>query len=138
MNRPSCDRAPSGEPSERPATNAPDPGEGSARLNYIYLWLGTVIGVGGQWLLKAGAGAPELVSQLLSPMTFAGLVLYGAATVCYLIAIRRIPITVAFPSISLSYIVILAMGVMVFGESLSVGKIAGTVLIMGGVWLLNR
>ena len=112
--------------------------QNSTRLHYIFLWSGIVIGVGGQWLLKAGAGASDLMSQLLSVKTLAGLVFYGAATVCYLIAIRRIPITVAFPSISLSYIVILALGVIVFGESLSTGKIVGTALIMGGVWLLNR
>jgi multidrug transporter EmrE-like cation transporter len=110
----------------------------SLRLHYVFLWSGIVIGVGGQWMLKAGAAAPDLLSQLLSASTIAGLVLYGAATVCYLIAIRRIPITVAFPSISVSYIVILAMGVIVFGESLSLAKLAGTGLIMAGVWLLNR
>lgn len=110
----------------------------SLRLHYVFLWTGIVIGVGGQWMLKEGAGAPDIVQQLLAPATLAGLVLYGAATVCYMLAIRRIPITVAFPSISLSYVVILAMGVIVFGESLSVAKIVGTGLIMGGVWMLNR
>ena len=119
-------------------TSAPDSNAGSARLNYIYLWSGIVIGVGGQWLLKAGAGAPDLVSQLLSVSTILGLGFYGVSAICYLVAIRRIPITVAFPSISMSYIVILAMGIFVFGESLTPGKIAGTALIMGGVWLLNR
>lgn len=112
--------------------------QSSARLHHVFLWSGILIGVGGQWLLKAGASAPDLISQLLSFTTLGGLVLYGAATVCYLIAIRRIPITVAFPSISLSYIVILALGVAVFGESLGVGKIVGTACIVGGVWLLNR
>lgn len=108
------------------------------RLHYAALWLGIVIGVGGQWMLKAGAGAPDVMSQLLAPATLVGLVFYGAATVCYMIAIRRIPITVAFPSISVSYVVILAMGVIVFGESLTVGKVVGTALIMSGVWMLNK
>ena len=108
------------------------------RLHYLALWGGIVIGVGGQWMLKAGAASPTLIGQLLAPATLVGLALYGAATVLYMIAIRRIPITVAFPSISVSYVVILAMGVIVFGEGLTVGKVAGTALIMGGVWMLNR
>lgn len=108
------------------------------RLHYVFLWTGIVIGVGGQWMLKAGAGAPDIVHQLLAPATLVGFVLYGAATVCYMLAIRKIPITVAFPSISVSYVVILAMGVIVFGESLSIAKIVGTGLIMVGVWMLNR
>lgn len=105
---------------------------------YVFLWSGIVIGVGGQWLLKAGAGAPDFWAQMLSPTTLVGLALYGAATLAYMIAIREIPIAVAFPSISVSYIVILALGVIVFGESLSVGKVIGTGLILGGVWTLNR
>ena len=108
------------------------------RLEYVFLWSGILIGVGGQWLLKTGAGAPDIVSQVLAPATLVGLMFYGAATVCYMQAIRKIPITVAFPSISLSYIVILVLGVIVFGESLSAAKVAGTGLIMAGVWLLNR
>ncbi len=116
----------------------PVPSKNSLRLHYVFLWTGIVIGVGGQWMLKEGAGAPDLVSQFLAPATLIGFVLYGAATGCYLLAIRKIPITVAFPSISLSYIVILAMGVVVFGESLSLAKLAGTALIMAGVWLINR
>ncbi len=114
------------------------PSKDSLRLHYVFLWTGIVIGVGGQWMLKEGAGSPDIVHQLLAPATLVGLVLYGAATVCYMLAIRRIPITIAFPSISLSYVVILAMSVIVFGESLSIAKIAGTALIMGGVWMLNR
>ena len=105
---------------------------------YVFLWSGIVIGVGGQLMLKAGAGAPDFLSQVLSPATLVGLLLYVGATLAYLIAIREIPIAVAFPSIAVSYVVILALGVIVFGESLTVGKVIGTVLILGGVWTLNR
>jgi multidrug transporter EmrE-like cation transporter len=105
---------------------------------YVFLWSGIVIGVGGQMMLKAGAGAPSFWAQILSPSTIIGLLLYVAATLAYLIAIREIPIAVAFPSIAVSYVVILALGVIVFGESLTIGKVIGTALILGGVWTLNR
>ncbi|HLG45163.1 MAG TPA: EamA family transporter [Reyranella sp.] len=106
--------------------------------HYFSLWLGILTGVGGQMLLKAGAGAPDFVAQLTDWHTLIGLGLYGAATVCYLIAIRRIPLSVAFPSISLSYIVVMIIGGIVFGEAVTVAKIAGVVLIGVGVWVLNR
>ena len=105
---------------------------------YLALWLGILTGVGGQMLLKAGASAPDFFAQLLDWHTLVGLGFYGAATVCYLIAIRRIPLSVAFPSISLSYIVVVIIGGIVFGEAVTVAKIAGVVLIGVGVWVLNR
>lgn len=106
--------------------------------HYIYLWTGIVIGIGGQGLLKAGAGAPDFSSQMLSPATWAGLVCYGAATLMYMMAIRVIPIAVAFPSISVSYIVVLLVGVVAFDEHLSAAKVAGVAMIGAGVWVLNR
>ena len=106
--------------------------------HYFSLWLGILTGVGGQMLLKAGASAPDFAAQLVDWHTLVGLALYGAATVCYLIAIRRIPLSVAFPSISLSYIVVLLIGGIVFGEAVTTGKVAGIVLIGAGVWVLNR
>ena len=70
--------------------------------------------------------------------TLVGLGLYGVTSVGYLIAIRRIPLSVAFPSISLSYVVVMIIGGIVFGEAVTVAKIAGVVLIGVGVWVLNR
>ena len=109
-----------------------------ASLHYASLWLGILIGVGGQMLLKAGAGAPDFQAQMLGWRTLAGLALYGAATVCYMVAIRRIPLSVAFPSISLSYVAVLGFGAIVFGETITIGKIGAIVLIGAGVWVLNR
>jgi small multidrug resistance pump len=102
------------------------------------MWLGIVIGVGGQMLLKAGAGAPDLMAQMTDWRTLVGLALYAAATLCYMVAIRRIPLSIAFPSISLSYIVVLAFGAIVFGEAVTIGKIGGIAMISAGVWVLNR
>ena len=57
--------------------------------HYLYLWTGIVIGIGGQALLKAGAGAPDFASQILSLTTVAGLACYGAATLMYMMADRK-------------------------------------------------
>ena len=106
--------------------------------HYLYLWTGIVIGIGGQALLKAGASAPDFASQIFSLTTVAGLACYGAATLMYMMAIRVIPIAVAFPSISMSYVVVLLVGATLFGEHLSAAKVAGVVMIGAGVWVLNR
>ncbi len=107
-------------------------------MYYAALGLGILAGIGGQMLLKAGASAPDLVSQLFRPSTLAGLALYGSAAFLYIIALRKIPVSVAFPSVSLSYAIIAALGHYLFGEPFGLKQIGGIVLIVGGVALINQ
>ena len=105
---------------------------------YVALAIGILTGIGGQLLLKAGADAPDFVSQLLRPSTLCGLALYGSAAFLYLIALRKIPVSVAFPSVSLSYAIVAVLGHFLFGEPFGIKQIGGIVLIMGGVVLINQ
>ena len=75
-------------------------------IYYVVLGIGILTGIGGQMLLKAGADAPTLVGQLLRPSTLLGLALYGSAAFLYIFALRKIPVSVAFPSVSLSYAIV--------------------------------
>jgi small multidrug resistance pump len=105
---------------------------------YVALGIGILAGIAGQMLLKAGADAPDFVSQLLRPSTLAGLALYGSAAFLYLIALRKIPVSVAFPSVSLSYAIVAVLGYFLFGEPFGIKQIGGIALIMGGVVLINQ
>src|SRR5260370_42384622 len=73
---------------------------------YVALGIGIVAGIAGQILLKTGADSPDFVSQILRPSTLCGLALYASAAFLYLIALRKIPVSVAFPSVSLSYAIV--------------------------------
>jgi small multidrug resistance pump len=105
---------------------------------YVALGIGILAGIAGQILLKTGADAPDLVSQILRPSTLAGLALYGSAAFLYIIALRKIPVSVAFPSVSLSYAIVAVLGHFLFGEPFGIKQIGGIVLIMGGVALINQ
>ena len=105
---------------------------------YTALGLGIVAGIAGQMLLKAGADAPDFASQLLRPSTLAGLALYGSAAFLYIFALRKLPVSVAFPSVSLSYAIVAVLGHYLFGEPFGLKQIGGIVLIMGGVALINQ
>ena len=105
---------------------------------YVALGIGILAGIAGQMLLKAGADAPDFVSQLMRPSTLAGLALYGSAAFLYIIALRKIPVSVAFPSVSLSYAIVAVLGHFLFGEPFGIKQIGGIVLIMGGVVLINQ
>jgi multidrug transporter EmrE-like cation transporter len=95
----------------------------------------------GQVLLKSGASgavAAEggFIHQLFRLPTMVGLVCYGGAALLYIIALRRIPMSVALPCTAASYVVIAIVGWAMFGESLGPAKIAAIGLIAAGVALL--
>ena len=105
---------------------------------YVALATGILIGVAGQALLKAGAHGDTLLQQFFSVPTIAGLALYFAAALCYMYALRRIPVSVAFPSVSLSYVLVALLGFWLYGEALTVPKLAGILLVCSGVFLITR
>lgn len=107
-------------------------------LSIAALAIGILLGVVGQMLLKAGASGDTLLKQFLSPQSILGLGLYFAAAVCYMYALRKLPVSVAFPSVSLSYVIVALLAYWMMGESLGPLKLAGIALICGGVFLITR
>ncbi|MSO77908.1 MAG: multidrug transporter [Alphaproteobacteria bacterium] len=106
-----------------------------------YLWLGAAIalGCGGQLLLKAGTvDTADFAAQLLRPPTLVGLLLYGLSALAYMVALRRIPVSVAFPSVALSYAVVALMGHWLWQEPFGWPQIGGLVLISAGVILIHQ
>lgn len=105
---------------------------------YAALAGGIVTGIAGQLLLKAGAGAESFFQQLFKPQTVIGLFLYVVAAFLYILALRKIPVSVAFPSVSLSYAIVAVLGHFLYNEPFGLPQIAGLALIVGGVALINQ
>jgi multidrug transporter EmrE-like cation transporter len=105
---------------------------------YGVLGVSILAGIAGQILLKVGSDAPDFWSQLFRVPTIVGLAFYAAAALLYIIALRKIPMSVAFPSVSLSYAIVAVVGHYAFGEPFGLKQVAGIVLIMGGVALINQ
>ncbi|PZW39847.1 multidrug transporter EmrE-like cation transporter [Humitalea rosea] len=107
---------------------------------WIALGAAICVSLGGQVLLKAGAtGAlaePGLVAQVMRWQTIIGLGCYGVSALLYIIALRKIPMSVALPCTAASYIVVAFIGHFVFGEALGPQRLAAIVLISAGVLLL--
>ncbi|MFO1025409.1 MAG: multidrug transporter [Acetobacteraceae bacterium] len=95
-----------------------------------------VTSMAGQTLLKAGAGAGTFLQQLFDLRTIVGLVLYGGAALLYIIALRRIPMSVALPFTAVSYIAALLIGYFGFGEAIGPMRITAVGLICAGVMVL--
>jgi small multidrug resistance pump len=107
-------------------------------LFYLALAVAILFGVVAQILLKSGADGYTLLAQLLAPQSVIGLALYAVAAICYMYALRKIPVSVAFPSGSLSYVLVAGAAYWLFDEPLGCSKLAGVALICAGVFLVAR
>lgn len=105
-------------------------------LHWALLIGAIAISMVGQTLLKSGSRAPDLLAQMLDWHTIIGLGLYGGAAMLYIVALRRIPLSVALPATAISYVAAALMGHYVFGEALTAMHLAAIGLIAAGVVLL--
>ncbi|WP_147250998.1 EamA family transporter [Arenicella xantha] len=67
-----------------------------------------------------------------------GLAIYVVSAANWIWVLTRVEISAAYPFISLGFIMTLAAGVGVFGETLSFGKVFGTALIVVGCVFVAR
>lgn len=105
-------------------------------MHWTFLLSAIAASVLGQGLLKAGAGASTFVSQLLDWRTIVGLCVFGSASMLYIVALRRIPLSVALPCTAMSYIVVAMIGHYMFDEPLGAQRLAALALIAAGVVVL--
>ena len=108
-------------------------------LSYAALAAAILIGVAGQLLLKTGAerAGDGVLAQFLSGYTIAGLAAYAVGAICYIVAIKRIPVSIAFPSVALSYVLVAIAAHLLWNEALGWQQFAGIGLIAAGILVLH-
>jgi multidrug transporter EmrE-like cation transporter len=60
------------------------------------------------------------------------------SVILWLGALSRVPVSIAYPMLSIGYVVNAVAAVFLFSEALTTGKVIGIVLIVGGVIILAR
>ena len=111
---------------------------------------GVLLNAAAQLLLKAGtravgpfeftlANVGPVGSQLaLNPAILAGLGCYGLSVVVWIMALSRVEVSVAYPMLSLGYVVNALFAWWLFGEALTAMRLSGMFLIIVGVYLVAR
>ena len=119
-------------------------------LTFSLLMAGVALNAAAQLLLKAGtnrvgefAFALENIIPIgsrfaASPFILGGLACYVVSVVVWILALSRVPVSVAYPMLSVGYVVNAVAAWMLFGESLSVQKLVGIGFIVIGVFLVAR
>src|ERR1700687_688862 len=91
-----------------------------------------LFGVAGQIALKSGAlGSATVAAQFVNPLTIIGFLIYVLAAFCYIVALKKIPVSVAFPSVGASYAVVAVIAHLAWDEPFGWPQLAGLVLISG-------
>jgi small multidrug resistance pump len=108
-------------------------------LYYISLVGAILFGIAGQIALKSGAlGSSSLAAQFVNPLTMLGLAVYALAALCYVVALKKIPVSVAFPSVAASYAVVAIIAHLLWNEPFGWAQIGGLVLIGGGIVMIHQ
>jgi multidrug transporter EmrE-like cation transporter len=117
---------------------------------FFFLLTGVLLNAAAQLLLKAGTNRLGVVT--LAPDTFAttltriaaeghvvgGLVLYGISVLVWIAGLSRVPVSVAYPMLSLGYVVNALAAQYLFGEAVTMQRWLGIGFIVVGVWLVAR
>jgi multidrug transporter EmrE-like cation transporter len=119
-------------------------------LTFSLLLAGVMLNAAAQLLLKAGTNrvgefaftignlVPVGGKLALSPFILGGLACYVVSVVVWILALSRVPVSVAYPMLSIGYVLNAVAAWMLFGESLSVQKLVGIGFIIVGVFLVAR
>jgi multidrug transporter EmrE-like cation transporter len=68
----------------------------------------------------------------------AGMACYAASIGLWLVVLARVQVSIAYPMLSIGYIIAAVLGFMFLGESVGVARVIGIALICGGVVLVAR
>lgn len=113
---------------------------------YVVALLSILLGAVAQVLLKMGVAQVGLSQMsvaallaLLANLRFLlGLLSYGLSLLLWLHVLSQIEVSRAYPMVSLGYIVTMFIAWVWLGEPLGAGKVAGTCLIVIGVFLISK
>ena len=117
---------------------------------FAFLMTGVLLNAAAQLLLKAGTNATGVItltrdnwSETLARMAteghfVAGIVFYGVSVVVWIIGLSRVPVSIAYPMLSLGYVVNAIAAYYLFGEGVTLARWLGIGFIVVGVWLVAR
>lgn len=111
---------------------------------------GVLLNAAAQLFLKAGTNTLGVVSfstgdwlaQALrvgfNPHIIGGLFCYAFSLVVWIMALSRVPVSIAYPMLSIGYVVSAVAAYFLFGETLGSMRWLGIGFIVVGVWLISR
>ncbi len=118
--------------------------------SFALILTGVLLNAVAQLLLKAGTNALGVITPTAAnalplagaiatnPHFLGGFACYGISVLIWILALSRVPVSIAYPMLSIGYVVNAFAAWYLFGEMLSSGRWLGIGFIIIGVYLLAR
>jgi multidrug transporter EmrE-like cation transporter len=119
-------------------------------LNFSLIFIGVMLNAAAQILMKAGTNAIGHFEFSLANVMPIGwklatewhivtaLFCYGISVVVWILALSRVPVSIAFPMLSMAYVVNAVAAKYLLGEDFNVTKLVGMGVIIIGVIIISR
>jgi multidrug transporter EmrE-like cation transporter len=119
-------------------------------LSFSLILAGVLLNAAAQLLLKAGTNAvghfefsasnivPVGLRLALEPTVLGGVACYVVSLVVWIMALSRVEVSIAYPMLSIGYVINAVAAWYLFGESLTALRLMGIGFIVVGVFLVAR
>ncbi|MBK7764658.1 MAG: EamA family transporter [Sulfuritalea sp.] len=119
-------------------------------LTFALVLAGVLLNAAAQLLLKAGTNAvghfefhadnilPVGLKLAFQPFIMGGMACYAVSLVIWIMALSRVPVSIAYPMLSIGYVINALFAWQWFGEALAAQKLLGIGFILVGVLLVAR
>ena len=119
-------------------------------LSFALILTGVLLNAAAQLLLKAGTNAvghfefhvdnilPVGLKLAFEPHIMAGMACYAVSLVVWIMALSRAPVSIAYPMLSIGYVINAFVAYLWFGEALASQKLLGIGFIVVGVYLVAK
>ena len=117
---------------------------------FSFLMTGVLLNAGAQLLLKAGTNVLGVITLTRENWldTFwrmgtqgyfvVGVAFYMVSLVVWIMGLSRVPVSIAYPMLSLGYIINAVAAHYLFGEAVTMSRWLGIGFIVLGVWLVAK
>ena len=120
------------------------------QVSFALIFAGVMLNATSQILMKAGTNAIghfEFSMENILPIglklatewhIIAALVCYAISVVVWILALSRVPVSIAFPMLSMAYVVNALAAWYLLGEAFNPTKLIGMAIIILGVVIISR
>lgn len=119
-------------------------------LSWSLIFTGVMLNAAAQLLLKAGTNAigqfafskanilPVGWQLATEPHILAGMVCYAISLIVWIMALSRVEVSIAYPMLSVAYVVNALAAWYFFGEAVSITRLMGIGIIVLGTYIVAR
>jgi len=119
-------------------------------LSLALVLTGVLLNAVAQLMLKAGTNAigafqfsaanlgPIGCKVATQPFILGGLACYAVSVVVWILALSRVEVSIAYPMLSIGYVVNAVAAYFLFGEAVGVQRLVGIGVIIVGVYIVAR